>query len=107
MEARERLYRLDLPDHGIPHDQIEPIAGVEPKSLELDRQRDLSADRQTPQRKLMGQTMLVRRFQEARPENAMHLDRGVHNLSSDRLDVGRNARRVFVVFAPFVVFVFH
>src|SRR4051812_4241476 len=107
MEARHRLDGLHLDNDSVSDDQIETIAGIEPKALIFDRQVDLSPNRQSSPYELMREAMLIGRLQQTWAERPMDLDGAIEHLAANRFEFGWQAKPPFVVFVSFVVFVFH
>ena len=85
MEAQQSLDRLHLHNDSVGDNQIEPIPRVELKTFVLKRQGDLSADRQSPQDKLMREAGFLGGFEQARSERAVNLQAGVDDVSRNRV----------------------
>ena len=68
------LNTLDLDNHEVVYDQVEPITTIQFDALVLDRQWNLSFKVDASEVELMTKTLLVSRFQEPGTERSVHLN---------------------------------
>jgi len=71
---QEPIDGFELNENAMVDDNVEPIAAIDTKALVLYRQRALSFEGQSTQRKLGAETRLVGRLQKPRSQAAMHFD---------------------------------
>ena len=104
MNRRGRIDGFDLDDDGVPHEEVDAIARVEFDIALHDGQHDLSRHGAAAARQLIGETMLISRFEQPWPQRGMDTKPRVDHLSGDRLRLGGNGREThlcpFVSFAP-------
>ena len=86
MEARKRLDRLHLYDDELLDEQIEPVAGIEPKALIVERLWNLAADRQAAEAELVGKASFVHGLQESGTQCPMDLQSRIDDLPRHGVD---------------------
>ena len=68
MDRKDAFDGLQFHDDLVVHQQVDPIAAVDPKPSIVDRQRLLSLDLELAPDELADEARLVRRFQQTRTE---------------------------------------
>ena len=74
MDRLDTLDAFELHDQLVLHQQINPIPTIEAHTFVLYRQRMLRYEADFVTLKLMSETPLICRFQQPRPEYAVHLN---------------------------------
>jgi hypothetical protein len=89
MNRQHLLHRLDLHDDKVANNQIHAQPGIDAKIPIHHRQHDLPLDRDTARLQFVSKAILINRFEKSRPQRAMHRERGINNLTGNRIVTGR------------------
>src|ERR1700730_10407874 len=87
MDWQNPLNGLHFQNHFVTDDQVDLVSTVKFQPLVQDRQRDLTFERQPAKVQLMAQALLIRRFQQSRPELAMHFNRSSDDAARSRVSL--------------------
>lgn len=103
MQARQRLYRLNLDDDLAFDKQIEPETGFEGHAFVDNWKSDLASRSDAAQLKLTNQTILVDGLQQARAQGPVNLQAGVDNDARELINLPRNPLVRLAIFVPLVI----
>src|SRR5262249_1202558 len=87
VDRRELLNRLQLDDHDAFDQEIDAQPLIEVKTIEFERDDGLPFDAQAAPLQLASQDDLINGFQQPRPQRSMPLQRRIHSLPRDLVDV--------------------
>ena len=80
MDSRQFVYRLQLNHHKAVNQKVEAKATIDSLAFVKHGHFFLTFERQVAQGELVGESRLIGRFEKARPQFAVHVNRGTNDL---------------------------
>jgi len=105
MDGQQAFNRFVFDDDEIIHQRVNAIAHVYFLALVNERQCHLRQDFSAALPQFISVTILVRRFEQSRPQRFMDFDGGIHYIFRNLLDIGqalllREFNLLFAFFVP-------
>ena len=97
VDGLQRFHGLDLNDDRALDKDVDAIPGIDPRITVGDRQNDLALQGNAPTLKLVGQTVFVGGFEQARAEGPVRFQPAIDDDSRQAFDMRRQGLAVFVV----------
>jgi hypothetical protein len=91
VDRGELVHGLQLDDYTVFHEQIDPVADVDPDAVVQDRLDEFRQDLQAAFAKLVNKAALVCAFQKSRAKRGMNFHHGVDDLTRNLIDVPHDA----------------